>query len=63
MSKFTGFSSLAISYFLLVSTIVAATDVHYCGMFRLSIPKKPNLIHDFQLFPCSILIELAIILR
>nr|AAM63420.1 unknown [Arabidopsis thaliana] len=30
MSKFTGFSSLAISYFLLVSTIVAATDVHYC---------------------------------
>ncbi|CAH8260144.1 unnamed protein product [Arabidopsis lyrata] len=30
MSKFTGFTSLAISYFLLVSTIVAATDVHYC---------------------------------
>ncbi|CAL9220450.1 unnamed protein product [Arabidopsis halleri] len=30
MSKFTGFSSLAISYFLFVSTIVAATDVHYC---------------------------------
>ncbi|XP_010486847.1 PREDICTED: putative phosphatidylglycerol/phosphatidylinositol transfer protein DDB_G0282179 [Camelina sativa] len=30
MSKYMGLCSLAISYFLFVSTIVAATDVHYC---------------------------------